>query len=96
MHIILCFSFPKEPNIKEKWMDLTGRDNWFPTKTSTICSKHFQENDFVIKKSGNRYLRADAIPSDNVVRIVKTVSYDRNLCLSFKLFGLLIYGIICL
>ncbi|KAH9631982.1 hypothetical protein HF086_016542 [Spodoptera exigua] len=41
--------FPKEPNAREQWIDVTGRGNWMPTKTSTICSKHFTENDFIIK-----------------------------------------------
>ncbi|VVC88092.1 unnamed protein product [Leptidea sinapis] len=40
------FSFPKEGNIKEKWIDATGRKNWFPTKYSTICSSHFSDEDF--------------------------------------------------
>ncbi|VVC88091.1 unnamed protein product [Leptidea sinapis] len=39
-------NFPKEGNIKEKWIDATGRKNWFPTKYSTICSSHFSDEDF--------------------------------------------------
>ncbi|XP_049881830.1 uncharacterized protein LOC126377866 isoform X2 [Pectinophora gossypiella] len=59
--------FPKEPYIKEAWINVTGRENWMPTKSSTICSKHFKDNDFIIKKSGNRYLKPGAIPSEKVI-----------------------------
>ncbi|XP_028044289.1 THAP domain-containing protein 5, partial [Bombyx mandarina] len=61
--------FPKEPNAKEKWIDVTGRGNWMPTKNSTICSKHFAEKDFIIKKSGYRYLKPGAIPRIKIVQI---------------------------
>lgn len=67
--IIINFRFPKEPNAREQWIDVTGRENWMPTKTSTICSKHFTENDFIIKKSGYRYLKPGAIPREQIVKI---------------------------
>ncbi|VVD05430.1 unnamed protein product [Leptidea sinapis] len=38
--------FAKDPKIKEKWIDVTGRKTCFPTKNSTICSFHFANKDF--------------------------------------------------
>lgn len=64
------FRFPNEPRLKEQWIDATGRTDWMPTKTSTICSKHFSEKDYVPKKSGHRYLKSEAIPQEKVVRIL--------------------------
>lgn len=79
------FRFPKEPSIKEQWIDVTGRENWFPTKSSAICSKHFSENDFIIKKSGNRYLKPGALPRDKIVHIY-TSSLVSFIVLIFFLF----------
>ncbi|RVE40074.1 hypothetical protein evm_015276, partial [Chilo suppressalis] len=61
--------FPKEPNAREQWIAVTGRGNWIPTKTSTICSKHFTENDFIIKRAGYRYLKPGVIPREQIVQI---------------------------
>ncbi|KAL0860929.1 hypothetical protein ABMA27_009461 [Loxostege sticticalis] len=61
--------FPKDPNIREIWIDATGRGDWIPTKTSTICSRHFTIHDYSTKKSGNKYLREGAVPRENIVRI---------------------------
>ncbi|XP_022818985.1 uncharacterized protein LOC111351319 isoform X7 [Spodoptera litura] len=58
--------FPDDPIFKEKWINATGRLTWFPTKNSTICSQHFKDEDFTIKKSGNRYLKDKTVPTRNV------------------------------
>lgn len=68
-----CFSFPQNPFQKEKWIEATGRQNWMPTKSSTICSDHFNQNDFVISKKGLKYVNTTAIPTQKVV-IVMNVS----------------------
>ncbi|RVE49183.1 hypothetical protein evm_006190 [Chilo suppressalis] len=61
--------FPKNPNICKKWIEATGRENWFPTRTSTICSKHFDENDYAFKKSGYKYLNIGAVPHEKIVHL---------------------------
>ncbi|XP_047997569.1 uncharacterized protein LOC125235159 isoform X2 [Leguminivora glycinivorella] len=39
--------FPSNPKIKEKWIEATCRGPvWLPLKRSTICSIHFEENQF--------------------------------------------------
>lgn len=72
VYLPFFFSFPQEPTIKEQWIDVTGREHWMPTKSSTICSKHFKEKDYLIKKSGHKYLKCGAVPQENVVRICST------------------------
>ncbi|XP_047987790.1 uncharacterized protein LOC125227501 isoform X1 [Leguminivora glycinivorella] len=61
------FRFPKDPFQKEKWIDATGRQNWMPVNSSTICSIHFSENDFLITAKGYRYLAKSAIPIKKIV-----------------------------
>lgn len=79
---LFYFRFPKEPNLIEQWIDATGRENWMPTKTSTICSKHFTEKDYVPTVSGPKYLKFGAVPQEKVVHIV---------CMSVCILSLLIY-----
>ncbi|XP_026333360.1 THAP domain-containing protein 1-like [Hyposmocoma kahamanoa] len=59
--------FPQDPFRKEKWIEATGRQNWMPTKLSTICSNHFNENDFVISTKGFKYINNTAIPTQKIV-----------------------------
>ncbi|KAH9635632.1 hypothetical protein HF086_007702, partial [Spodoptera exigua] len=59
--------FPANEEIREKWIDMTGRDDWTPTANDYICSKHFRDTDYFIKRSGNRYLKTAAIPCEYVV-----------------------------
>ncbi|XP_045504401.1 THAP domain-containing protein 1-like isoform X2 [Colias croceus] len=62
--------FPKEANIKEKWINATGRVNWMPTKFNTICSAHFLNDDFLISNKGHRYIKPTAVPR------LKIMHYD--------------------
>lgn len=64
----VCFSFPKDPNIKNKWIEATGRKNWFPTKYSRICSIHFREDSFT-RPSKYRRVIPTAYPTIDVVKI---------------------------
>ncbi|CAG4915114.1 unnamed protein product [Colias eurytheme] len=66
--------FPRNPNIKEKWIEATGHNNWFPTKFSTICSKHFSESSFV-KGKKLRLLIKTAYPT---IDILKTITDEED------------------
>ncbi|CAK1581363.1 unnamed protein product [Parnassius mnemosyne] len=68
--------FPKDPDIKEKWINLTGRQDWFPTENSRICSIHFHENDFnVTAKRCN--LMKSSIPTLNIWKLCsENVSFN--------------------
>ncbi|XP_026738561.1 THAP domain-containing protein 1-like [Trichoplusia ni] len=59
--------FPKDPIIKEKWIEATGRQNWRPSKLSTICTEHFENDSVLISKKGYRYLDENAIPTQNIL-----------------------------
>ena len=43
----MSFQLPKSAEMKEKWISKIYRDDFFPTKNTIICSKHFLEEDFV-------------------------------------------------
>ncbi|XP_047984915.1 THAP domain-containing protein 1-like [Leguminivora glycinivorella] len=57
--------FPKNPEIKEKWMDITKRENWFPTEFSVVCSRHFTEDCFYTVKDRRRLFKT-AIPTQHL------------------------------
>ncbi|XP_045494395.1 THAP domain-containing protein 1-like [Colias croceus] len=61
--------FPSNPNIKEKWIKATGHNDWFPTKYSTICSKHFSEASFV-KGKKLRLLKKTAYPTIDILKTI--------------------------
>lgn len=39
------FLFPKNEELRKKWLAAIPRKNWTPTKYSAVCSFHFAEND---------------------------------------------------
>ena len=36
------FSFPKDEDLKRRWVKFVNRKDWQPTSSSFICSKHFE------------------------------------------------------
>lgn len=44
--VISTFSFPKEKNLRQKWINAIHRADWQPTSYSSVCGKHFKEGDF--------------------------------------------------
>jgi len=47
------------------WVEKIQQKNWYPTKNSVICSKHFKETDFEpdFDDSIRKRLKRDAFPS---------------------------------
>nr|CAI5852053.1 unnamed protein product [Callosobruchus analis] len=39
------FSFPKEANLRMRWLKAIHRDNYTVTKNSVVCCKHFDEDE---------------------------------------------------
>ncbi|KAJ8725273.1 hypothetical protein PYW07_016231 [Mythimna separata] len=70
--------FPEDPFIKEKWIDATGRQKWMPTKSSTICSEHFEDQDKQISKKGYRFLNDKAIPTKNILIFQDCINSEIN------------------
>lgn len=44
--IIRFLRFPKDPELRIKWVQAVKRKDWEPTKYSYLCSNHFAEPDF--------------------------------------------------
>merc|ERR1712129_120615 len=69
--------FPSDPDLRNAWIRNVGRPNWEPTPNSTICSLHFEENNYLVasqdknvsrKRKNNgqlqrKTLRPDAVPT---------------------------------
>ena len=42
------FTFPlKDQDLLKEWLSRVKRIDFMPTKTSTLCSKHFEPEDFI-------------------------------------------------
>ncbi|XP_013141854.1 PREDICTED: zinc finger and SCAN domain-containing protein 2-like isoform X3 [Papilio polytes] len=54
--------FPKEPSLRTKWIEAIGKTDWEPKYHSTVCSEHFQPEDFCKTKCGLRKIKNGAIP----------------------------------
>lgn len=55
--------FPiNDPILLKKWMINIKRD-FVPTKHSSLCSLHFEDDCFVYNKCGRRSLKTDALPT---------------------------------
>lgn len=53
---ISCFKFPKDEELKKKWIKQVHRDSWQPTQRSVVCIKHFDEQ-FLNKE--DKYVKPD-------------------------------------
>lgn len=53
--------FPADPDLRNKWIEATGRKDWIPTKYCKICSNHFPQKQ-LIKKNKKTVLYPDAVP----------------------------------
>ncbi|KAM7295196.1 uncharacterized protein ISCGN_024701 [Ixodes scapularis] len=61
------FSFPSDPVVRKKWVIAIKRDEgklFQITKYTRLCSKHFQQSDYLANYAGSRrFLRQNAVPS---------------------------------
>lgn len=54
--------FPKDPELKRRWILATKRKGFIPSKTSILCGAHFEES--VYETGGlTRRLKKDAVPT---------------------------------
>ncbi|KAI5634613.1 THAP domain-containing protein [Phthorimaea operculella] len=54
--------FPTDGVMKEAWINATQREDFFPSKTSVICSRHFTPDCFENLKNRRR-LYSSSIPT---------------------------------
>ncbi|XP_014241490.1 THAP domain-containing protein 2-like isoform X3 [Cimex lectularius] len=61
--------FPKDPERRKKWIAAIKRKDWFPSKSSVLCSAHFRKEDYSTechttgKPLVNKSLRKDSVPT---------------------------------
>nr|ACO11899.1 THAP domain-containing protein 2 [Lepeophtheirus salmonis] len=56
--------FPKDEDLKNKWVLAIGRKNFIPSKYSRVCSRHFHESCFRSDPKETRSkLKSNAIPT---------------------------------
>ena len=44
---VAFFSFPEKNPLRQCWINKVRRKNWKPSKSSKLCSKHFEDSSFV-------------------------------------------------
>ena len=44
---VAFFSFPEKNPLRQCWINKVRRKNWKPSKSSKLCSKHFEDSCFV-------------------------------------------------
>ncbi|XP_063914519.1 THAP domain-containing protein 1-like isoform X2 [Zophobas morio] len=59
---ISLHQFPKDPELKTKWLQAMRRLNYVPSNTARLCSQHFLETDFIIQ-FGKKLLKNGAVPT---------------------------------
>ncbi|KAH7947703.1 hypothetical protein HPB52_015213 [Rhipicephalus sanguineus] len=63
------FRFPANPGRRRLWLAQVKRDDWEPTSASRICSDHFKDSDYELRRQdGLKKLRPDAVPTVFPVR----------------------------
>ncbi|XP_063544329.1 THAP domain-containing protein 2-like [Cydia strobilella] len=53
--------FPKDPNVRQKWLRAMNRQSWTPHKNSVVCGKHFAINRF--RGVINKIVKTGSIPT---------------------------------
>ncbi|KPJ00464.1 Zinc finger protein 112-like [Papilio xuthus] len=61
-HGITFHMFPREPSLRNKWIEALSIMDWEPKDRSTVCSEHFRSEDFYETKCGLRKIKNGAIP----------------------------------
>ncbi|XP_072932463.1 uncharacterized protein [Epargyreus clarus] len=69
------FRFPEDPDLRQIWTDLTGRNNWTPTDYSYICNNHFSIDCFECDENKAVVLVEKAVPSLKLPGHVLEVEY---------------------
>jgi len=66
LHILVYFwcRFPKDPELRQKWINAVRRKDYVPSSTAVLCSAHFREED-LDRTSASKIVRVrdNAVPS---------------------------------
>ena len=60
---VAVFRFPKNNNLRQKWIKAIPRKNWLPGDSHRVCAKHFNSDDFKITSSNTRMSRRNSSDS---------------------------------
>ena len=66
---ISFFSFPSDPDLKEKWKIGIQRPEWEPFPNSTVCSLHFTMSDIQINSTDSSERRKRSRSSEKLLRL---------------------------
>ena len=59
------FYFPKDDDLKRKWVPFVNRKDWIPTKHSVICVDHFEEK-YVARHTKKTLLKWNLSPTPSI------------------------------
>ena len=76
---IPLFRFPHDDGIKELWIKAIPRKNWILSYTHRVCSKHFEQEDFLIQSIDKAAVVVEHVPLENCIACVQ----KQMLCLVF-------------
>lgn len=84
----LIYRLPKNNDQRNIWLDLLDLPH---TSRGRVCSKHFQESDFLRKRDGHVWLKSDAHPKqvespDETSFLVNEVEVDEDTTYDVSLF----------
>ncbi|ELU07455.1 hypothetical protein CAPTEDRAFT_226468 [Capitella teleta] len=65
--------FPKNPALKAKWISAIRRENYIPGEWSTVCSRHFEDEDEDRTSALHVRLRENAVPSLSVTHSTQPI-----------------------
>ena len=61
---VSTFSFPLgKSDLIENWIKFVNRNNWFPTKNSVLCIKHFEDKNILKSKRNKLNWNLQPIPT---------------------------------
>lgn len=62
------YSFPKDKDLRRKWILKLRRPKWKPGSFDKLCALHFVDEDFRPKKEGKTriFLKPNAVPSQRL------------------------------
>jgi hypothetical protein len=59
---MFIFRFPKDPELRKRWIIATKCKGFIPSDRSCLCSRHFEENAFEVGGLRKK-LKKDAVPT---------------------------------
>lgn len=68
------FRFPKDVEMKNKWLSAIPRRNWSVTESTRVCSRHFEKNDFKQLSTDKRVNRRQSRKTMHLQRLILKAS----------------------